>query len=198
MNAQQLADLGIDSQWLDALNATFERFEINTPNRQACFLGQCGHESGGFKHLSENLNYSAHALHAVWPSRFPTEASAEPYHRQPEKIANKVYSGRLGNGDEASGEGWKYRGRGLIQLTGKANYHAAGEVLGQDLVADPERVAEPMLAVLTAGWFWDAHKLNTLADKLDHEAITRKINGGTNGIDDRIKRSQEALAVLAG
>lgn len=196
MNAQQLADLGIDSQWLDALNATFERFAIDTPQRQACFIGQCGHESGGFKVLSENLNYSAKGLCATWPKRFADEASAAPYHRQPEKIANRVYAGRMGNGDEASGDGWRYRGRGLIQLTGKANYQAAGSALHADLLASPDLVATAQYAALTAGWFWHSNNLNALADKLDHTGITRRINGGTHGLDDRIARSRAALMVL--
>ena len=197
MDAAQLKALGIDAAWLDALNATFERFEINTPQRQACFIGQCGHESGGFKTLSENLNYSAKGLAATWPKRFPSEAAAEPYHRQPEKIANKVYSDRMGNGNEASGEGWKYRGRGLIQLTGKDNYTRAGAALGVDLVGNPDQVASPMYAALTAGWFWSTHKLNALADKMDHKAITKTINGGDLGLADRIKHSDEALKILS-
>ena len=198
MDAAKLAKLGIDSSWLEPLKAAFERFEINTPQRQACFLGQCGHESGQFKTLSENLNYSAKGLRATWPKRFPTDADAEPYHRQPEKIANKVYAERMGNGNEASGEGWKYRGRGLIQLTGKDNYSRASKVLGVDLVAEPDKVATPQYAALTAAWFWSTNKLNALADKLDHKALTKSINGGDLGLDDRIKHSEEALKVLMG
>ena len=196
MNVEQLTSLGIDPTWADPLNETYERFDINTPERQAAFIGQCGHESGGFKTLKENLNYSAEGLQKTWPSRFPTLADAEPYARQPEKIANKVYAGRNGNGDEASGEGWSYRGRGCIQLTGKANYTAAGEALGVDFLSDPDIVATPQYAALTAGWFWSTHDLNPLADARDDLAITKKINGGTNGLDDRIARTQKALDVL--
>ncbi len=196
MNAQQLAALGIDSQWLDALNATFDRFAINTPQRQACFIGQCAHESAGFKVLSENLNYSAKGLRATWPKRFPDDASAAALQRQPERIANRVYAGRMGNGDEASGDGWRYRGRGLIQLTGKANYQAAGRALGIDLLASPDLVAAAQYAALTAGWFWQGNNLNALADRLDHAAITQRINGGAHGLEDRIARSQAALKVL--
>jgi len=196
MNAEQLTSLGIDPSWTDPLNATFDRFDINTPERQAAFLGQCGHESGGFKTLQENLNYSAEGLQKTWPKRFPALADAEPYARQPEKIANKVYAGRNGNGDEASGDGWRYRGRGCIQLTGKANYSAAGDALDVDLLADPDIVATSQYAALTAGWFWSIHDLNPLADARDDLAITKKINGGTNGLDDRIARTQKALDVL--
>ncbi len=196
MNVEQLTSLGIDPTWADPLNETYERFDINTPERQAAFIGQCGHESGGFKTLKENLNYSAEGLQKTWPSRFLTLADAEPYARQPEKIANKVYAGRNGNGDEASGEGWSYRGRGCIQLTGKANYTAAGEDLGVDFLSDPDIVATPQYAALTAGWFWSTHDLNPLADARDDLAITKKINGGTNGLDDRIARTQKALDVL--
>jgi putative chitinase len=196
MNAEQLTSLGIDPSWTDPLNTTFERFDINTPERQAAFIGQCGHESAGFTILRENLNYSAAGLQKTWPTRFPTLEDAEPYARQPEKIANKVYAGRNGNGDEASGDGWRYRGRGCIQLTGKANYSAAGDALNVDLLADPDSVATSQYAALTAGWFWSIHDLNPLADARDDLAITKKINGGTNGLDDRIARTQKALDVL--
>ena len=196
MNAEQLTSLGIDPKWTDSLNETFERFDINTPERQAAFIGQCSHESGGFKILQENLNYSAEGLQKTWPKRFATLADAEPYARQQEKIANKVYAGRNGNGDEASGEGWRYRGRGCIQLTGKANYNAAGDALNVDFLTNPDIVATPQYATLTAGWFWFTHDLNPLADARDDLAITRKINGGINGLDDRIARTQKALDVL--
>jgi putative chitinase len=193
MKPEQLLAMHIDA----SLAETFERFEINTPARQAAFIGQCSHESGNFKTLQENLNYSAKGLHATWPARFPSEEAAMPYNRNPEKIANKVYGGRMGNGDEASGEGWRYHGRGLIQLTGKANYQAAGEALGADLVADPNIVATPRFAALTAGWFWKTHGLNELADKADYTAITKRINGGTLGLDDRIAHTHQALEILA-
>jgi len=146
MNSEQLAKaLKITpikaEEWIDAINETFDRFDISTPERQACFLGQCAHESGGFTALKENLNYSAEGLTKVWPKRFPSLDVAQPYHRNPEKIANKVYADRMGNGNEASGEGFKYRGRGLIQLTGKDNYRACGEALGVDLLEDPDLVS---------------------------------------------------------
>lgn len=179
----QLLALGIEGKWLEPLLETFEKYEINTPKRQACFLGQCMHESGGFKFLKENLNYSAKGLVATWPSRFPNEEYAEEYARKPERIANKVYSGRMGNTED--GDGAKYIGRGLIQLTGKDNYKAVTEALGEDLVANPQLLEEPRYAALSAGWFWNKKGLNALADANDIETMTKRINGGSIGIADR-------------
>lgn len=201
MNAEQLAQAlkmnpAKAEEWIDAINETFDRFDISTPERQACFLGQCAHESAGFTALKENLNYSAEGLTKVWPKRFPSLDAAQPYHRNPEKIANKVYADRMGNGDEASGEGFKYRGRGLIQLTGKDNYEACGEALGADLANDPDQVSSPKYAALSAGWFWDKNKLNQYADSNDMSTLTKRINGGTHGLDDRIARTQHAIDVL--
>jgi len=195
MTSEQLAKLGIDPKWLDPLNETFEKYEINTPKRQACFIGQCMHESGGFKFLKENLNYSAKALMATWPSRFPDADIAEKYARQPEKIANKVYSGRMGNTED--GDGAKYIGRGLIQLTGKDNYKAFGDAIGEDLVANPQLVEEPRYAALSAGWFFNKRNLNALADVMDITTLTVRINGGKIGIDDRIAKINKALDILA-
>jgi putative chitinase len=179
----QLLALGIEGKWLEPLLETFEKYEINTPKRQACFLGQCMHESGGFKFLKENLNYSAKGLVATWPSRFPNEEYAEEYARKPERIANKVYSGRMGNTED--GDGAKYIGRGLIQLTGKDNYKAVTEALGEDLLANPQLLEEPRYAALSAGWFWNKKGLNALADASDIETMTKRINGGSIGIADR-------------
>ena len=179
----QLLGLGIEGKWLEPLLETFEKYEINTPKRQACFLGQCMHESGGFKFLKENLNYSAKGLVATWPSRFPNEEYAEEYARKPERIANKVYSGRMGNTED--GDGAKYIGRGLIQLTGKDNYKAVTEALGVDLLANPQLLEEPRYAALSAGWFWNKKGLNALADASDIETMTKRINGGSIGIADR-------------
>jgi len=192
----QLIALGIDGKWIEALNNTFEKYGINTPKRQAAFIGQCMHESGGFKLLEENLNYSAKALMATWPSRFPTEEMANQYARNPEKIANKVYGGRMGNADESSGEGWKYRGRGIKQLTGKENYQRCGEALGVDLVENPELLLEPKYAALSAGWFWNKHNLNDLADKADIETMTKRINGGLLGLDARKAAIAKAESIL--
>ena len=183
MLESQLLALGIEGKWLEPLLETFEKYEINTPKRQACFIGQCMHESGGFKFLKENLNYSAKGLVATWPSRFPNEEYAEEYARKPERIANKVYSGRMGNTED--GDGAKYIGRGLIQLTGKDNYKAVTEALGIDLVANPQLLEEPRYAALSAGWFWNKKGLNALADASDIETMTKRINGGSIGIADR-------------
>jgi putative chitinase len=191
----QLLALGIEGKWFEPLQETFEKYQINTAKRQACFIGQCMHESGGFKFLRENLNYSAKALMATWPSRFPDADTAEKYARQPEMIANKVYSGRMGNTED--GDGAKYIGRGLIQLTGKDNYRAFGEAIDEDLVANPQLVEEPRYAALSAGWFWNKRGLNALADAMDVTTLTVRINGGKIGIDDRIAKINKAIDILA-
>jgi putative chitinase len=183
MNSEQAKALGIGEEWVEPLNETFVKYEINTPKRQACFLGQCMHESGGFKFLKENLNYSAKGLVATWPSRFPNIEYASEYERKPERIANKVYSGRMGNTEE--GDGAKYIGRGLIQLTGKDNYKAVTEALGVDLLANPHLLEEPRYAALSAGWYWNKKGLNATADANDIETMTKRINGGSIGIADR-------------
>jgi putative chitinase len=177
---------------LDAM----KRFDISTPKRIAGFLAQIAHESGNLARLEENLNYSAEGLMRVWPSRFPTLASASRYHRNPRLIANKVYSSRMGNGDEASGDGWKYRGRGLKQLTGKDNYRRASSSLGVDLVENPDALLTPQYAALSAAWFWSVNGLNAIADGGTIEAMTKKINGGLIGIEDRRARYQKALRIL--
>jgi putative chitinase len=191
----QLLALGIEGKWFEPLQETFEKYQINTPKRQACFIGQCMHESGGFKFLRENLNYSAKALMNTWPSRFPDMDTAEKFERNPSAIANKVYGGRMGNTED--GDGAKYIGRGLIQLTGKDNYRAFGEAIGEDLVANPQLVEEPRYAALSAGWFWNKRGLNALADAMDVETMTVRINGGKIGIQDRIAKINKALDVLA-
>jgi putative chitinase len=191
----QLLALGIEGKWFEPLQETFEKYQINTPKRQACFIGQCMHESGGFKHLKENLNYSAKALMNTWPSRFPDMDTAEKFERQPEKIANKVYSGRMGNSED--GDGAKFIGRGLIQLTGKDNYRAFGEAIGEDLVANPQLVEEPRYAALSAGWFWNKRGLNALADAMDIETLTKRINGGSIGINDRKAKISMVLNAIS-
>jgi putative chitinase len=193
----QLLFLGIDGKWLEPLKETFEKYQINTPKRQACFLGQTMHESGSFKFTRENLNYSARALMNTWPSRFPDLETASQFERQPEKIANKVYSGRLGNTED--GEGAKFIGRGLIQVTGKENYKHCGDALGIDLVSNPQLLEEPRYAALSAGWFWNKKGLNALADegtKDAFEVMTKRINGGLLGLDDRKSKMIEALKAL--
>jgi len=183
-------------KFVEGLNETFEHFEINTPKRMAMFVAQCAHESGNFSTTHENLNYSAKGLTGTFKKYFPTEESAVPYARKPEKIANKVYGSRMGNGNEASGEGFKYCGRGLIQLTGKDNYTACGKALGMDLLSDPEQGEENPVAVLSAGWFWNTRRLNDWADKGDVTTVTKKINGGTIGLADRKKHYEHIVEVL--
>jgi putative chitinase len=189
-----LQTLGIDYKWEEPLQATFDKYEINTPRRQSAFLGQCAHESGNFKTLQENLNYSAEGLMKTWPSRFPTKEIADQYARQPAKIAGKVYNGRLGNTSEE--EAAKYLGRGLIQLTGKENYERCGLAIGVDLLSDPDLLLDPRYATMSAGWFWNKKGLNELADAQEHGQITKRINGGTLGLDDRIAKTTKALVAL--
>jgi putative chitinase len=196
VNAEQLAKLHIGAQWVDALNEVFERFNISTPRQQAAFIAQCGHECGSFKILEENLFYKTPTLMRLWPKRFPTLEVANAYAGNPKKIANMVYASRMGNRDESSGDGYRFRGRGCIQLTGHTNYFHAGKALGIDFVADPDLVATPKYAALTAGWFWSTHKCNELAEAADWIALTKRINGGVIGLDDRVKHTNEALAVL--
>ena len=186
----------IDPVWVDALNETFQRFDISTPVRQAAFIGQCGHECANFRILEENLNYRAEALQKLWPKRFDA-AKAQACQRNPKLIANTVYSNRMGNRDEASGDGFRFRGRGAIQLTGHASYFHAGQACGEDFVMNPDLVSTPRYAAMTAGWFWNTHKLNQYADNKDYKTLTKKINGGFIGLEDRIKHIDHALLVLA-
>ena len=194
--ANTLAKLKIDPSWAEPLAEVFHRYEINTPARQAAFIGQCAHESMNFTKLEENLSYSAEGLMKTWPSRFPTLEAAQPYHRNPEKIANRGYGGRMGNGTEETGDGWLYHGRGLIQLTGKDNYTLAGDALNMDFIHSPDYVLVPKYAALTAGWYWNKRQLNKEADAKDYTGMTKKINGGTIGLDDRIAHIKHAQEVL--
>ena len=183
-------------QWHKALSQLLPDYEINTPKRIAAFMAQCAHESGGFIFLSENLNYKAESLMKIFGKYFPDMATAKAYEKNPQKIANKVYANRMGNGDEASGDGYKYRGRGLIQLTGKTNY----TWFSASLQISPEEAAEYMGtfegAAQSGCWFWETNKLNDLADKGDIVKMTKVINGGTIGLDDRIKHYEHALHVF--
>jgi len=176
------------------------KFEINTPLRLAHFLAQCGHESGGFKLTQENLNYSAKGLNGIFKKYFPTEADAKAYERNPQKIANKVYGGRMGNGAEASGDGWKFHGRGFIQLTGKDNYTAFTKSIGEDCVTNPDLVASKY-ALASAAWFFNKNGLHKMADGGANDAtvtsITKRVNGGTIGLPDRIKHFNEYYKLLA-
>jgi len=200
-------------KWLQPVIDTCAEFEINTPQRIAAFIAQTSHESGGYTMLTENLNYRAATLAACWPNRFaelgpnkkpkrtekgaliPTKL-AESIAGKPELIANLVYSGRMGNGPAESGEGWKYRGRGLKQLTGKYNYEKCGKDLGVDFVGNPDLLLEPIYAARSAGWFWKSNNLSPFADSGDIEGMTKKINGGLIGIDQRKKLYQAVLAVI--
>jgi putative chitinase len=179
---------------------TAAKFQINTPLRLAHFLAQCGHESGGFKATSENLNYSAKGLVGTFKKYFPTEAVALPYERKPEKIANKVYANRMANGSEASGDGYRFRGRGYIQLTGKDNYTQFGKAIGEDILSNPD-VVSGKYALLSAAWFWSKNGLNNLSDGGANDAvvttITKRVNGGTIGLADRIKHFKEYYSLLA-
>jgi len=178
---------------------TAAKFEINTPLRLAHFLAQCGHESGGFRLTKENLNYSAKGLNGTFKKYFPTLDSAIPYERKPEKIANKVYGNRMGNGPESSGEGAKFCGRGYIQLTGKENYTAFGKSINEDILSNPDKVASNY-ALLSAAWFFSKNGLHKMADGGATDAvvtsITKRVNGGTIGLADRIKHFKEYYSLL--
>lgn len=182
--------------WLPHVEKAAAKYDFTKPARMAMWIAQCGHESAGFLRLVENLNYSAEGLQKTWPTRFPTPELAELYARQPVLIANRVYANRLGNGDEASGDGWRYRGRGLIQITGRANYAACGHGLGLDLLGFPGLLEGVQQAADSAGWFWEARDLNEPTDRGDILAVTKKINGGTHGLVDRKKRWERAKVAL--
>lgn len=191
--------------WAQALNPALERYQINTRARLCSFLAQTGHESGQFNRLVESLNYkTAGRLMKVWPRRFPTEASAIPYVGNERKLANFVYANRLGNADAASGDGFRFRGRGIIQITGRANYAAAGKELKLPLVEEPDRLLTKEVSALAATWFWNSRGLNALADDNtddndleDFTEITRRINGGTVGIKERLLAFNAVAANLA-
>ena len=182
-------------QWYEALSVLLPDYEINTPNRIAAFIAQCAHESASFTALHENLNYRAETLSKVWPKKFPP-AVAQQYAHKPEAIANRAYASRMGNGDEASGDGWRYCGRGLIQLTGKDNYTAFADSIG----ITPEEVSDYVQtfegAAQSACWFWETNNLNQYADSGDIETMTKRINGGTLGLEDRKKHYEHAKHIL--
>jgi putative chitinase len=203
VNAEQLRQLKIDPALTDPFNETFERFGIVTPAQQASWIGQCGHECGNFRIMEENLNYRAPTLLKLFPQNPKrvwgfTPESAAAYERQPQKIANRIYGNRMGNRDEASGDGFRFRGSGFLQLTGMNNFYHAGQALGVDFIMQPELVRTPMYAAQTAGWFWQTHRLNQYADSGDILTMTKRINGGTIGLEDRKKHIEHALHVLGG
>jgi len=203
LTREQLAQLLPGNPYLDhwyhALELALPDYDINTPQRVAAFIAQCAHESGGFRALKENLNYKAATLRKIFPKYFPDDATANYYASLPNKqeaIANRVYGGRMGNGPEASGDGFRYCGRGLIQLTGKSNYQNFADSIETPVEDIPEFLATFEGAVQSACWFWESNNLNQWADKGDILTLTKRINGGTIGLEDRIKHYEHALHVV--
>jgi len=201
ITAEQLHQLFPQNKYLndlaEVLSEQFDKYEINTPNRAAGFLAQCGHESNGFTVLKENLNYKAEALNKIFHKYFPTVESANDYAHNPEKIANKIYANRMGNGDEASGDGYKFRGRGAIQLTGRDNYTKFGASIGLDpeaCVADMETLDG---GIESAMWFWRTNGLNAICDADDIVKMTKRVNGGVIGLAERTQIYNKAKAILA-
>jgi putative chitinase len=184
------------STWLDPINAAIKKWNIDTPRRAAHILAQVSVESAALSRVEENLNYSAERLCAVWPSRFKTLSAASAYARNPEALANRVYGGRMGN--TAADDGWRYRGRGLKQLTGKANYSEYAEASRVDVVRWPELLVKPQYAADSAGWFWQARGCNSYADDGDVNGLTRRINGGETGLRERAALTSQALKALLG
>lgn len=183
--------------WCAAFEDALPRYEVNTLPRLAAFIAQAGHESAQLNVLRENLSYGIRGLMATWPARFPNEQAAVPFARQPERLANWVYANRLGNGPYDSGDGYKYRGGGILQITGKAQYAAAGEALGVPLVLAPQKIEQPAVAALVAAWWWHAHGCNELADAGEFERLTEVINGPMKmGLAERTELWVRAKAVL--
>jgi putative chitinase len=196
LNANQLTQLHINPELAPVFNEVFERWGISTPRRQAAFLGQCGHECGNFKILEEGLSYSAERLMKIWPKRFPTMEVAQRYARNPKALANNVYANRMGNRDEASGDGYRFRGSGWVQLTGHDNFYHFAQAMGVDFVMQPDLVRTPQYAGHSAGWFWSTHKCNDKADQGDWVGLTKIVNGGQLGLDDRVRITHLAEGVL--
>lgn len=199
LSEKQLADLIPKNPYVDHWHHAMEQclpdYDINTPRRIAAFVAQCAHESGGFRFLTENLNYRAESLVKTWP-RYFNAGNAGSYARNPQRIANRAYANRMGNGDEASGDGWRFCGRGLIQLTGRSNYQAFADSIETDINDIPDYLATFEGAVQSACWFWETNNLNKWADLGDIVTLTKRINGGTLGLDDRMKHYTHALHVL--
>jgi putative chitinase len=192
-----LARLAIAEEWLDPLNETFDHFGITTTDEQAAFIGEYSYESNHFKTLEENLNYKPETLHQLWPKRFPSIEFAQGYAHQPEKIANFIYANRMGNRGPETGDGYRFRGRGLPQLTGHDLYWHFGQYIGEDLVANPDLVATPKYAAMAGGWYWKTHNLSAHADAENWEEVTKIINGGTFGLDQRKAMIERAIDVLS-
>jgi putative chitinase len=184
-------------QYVDALNDVAEYYDMyDNPRRVAGFLAQVAHESGGFNFVKENLNYGAKGLMTTFKKYFPSEELAKQYERQPEKIANRVYANRMANGDESSGDGYRFCGRGLIQLTGRANYTKFAQDLGISIEETVQYLETPAGAVSSAGWFWDNNNLNQYCDSDDFVTLTKRINGGTIGLEDRQHHYHLAIQLL--
>lgn len=197
ITSEQLVKLGIDEKWLQPLNDTFTKFEINTPARMASFIGQCKHESGNFTHLEENLNYSAVRLVQIFPNRFNLTKAQDCVAKGKQAIAEAMYGHRSDLGNTKDGDGGAFFGRGLIQLTGRANYTSFATAIGKpEIIEKPELLATPEYACLSAGWFWNTRKLNELADKADYVTMTKRINGGTIGLAEREANISKALTIL--
>jgi len=194
---QHLSAAGVSNPdaWLGAVIVACNNYNISTKKQIAAFIAQTAHESGGYTRLTENLNYSAEALMRVWPRRFPTKKIADAFARQPELIANQVYSGRMGNGPVQSGDGWRYIGRGLKQLTGKDNYSRCSKALSVNLVEDPALLLKPMFAAQSAAWFWNVNNCGALADAGEFELLTQRINGGLIGLADRKARYDRVMGI---
>lgn len=182
--------------WAAALSAAMHRAGITSPRRVAAFLGQCAVESAGFRELEEDLSYSASRLCQVWPNRFPTTEAAEPFAANPEALANHVYAGRMGNGDEVSGDGWRFRGRGLIQITGRAAYEKFAAAVSMTLDQVLDHAASPAGAASSAVWFWTANELNPTAEAWAIDTLTRKINGGLSQAAERTRLCNAALHAI--
>jgi putative chitinase len=195
---QILPGNGCVPQWHQALTQILPDYGIDTPERIAAFLAQCAHESGDFQAIRENLNYKAASLQKTFPKYFPTAEIAEQYAKQPEKIANKVYANRMGNGPEESGDGWRYCGRGLIQITGHDNYQQFADSIECDIDQLPDYLQTFEGAVQSACWFWETNDLNQLADAGDIKTMTKKINGGYLGLEDRIEKYEQIKEILCG
>jgi len=194
MTYDQLDKLGIDHKWIGPLEEVFTKYDISTPLRQAAFIGQCAHESVNFTRLEEGLNYSPERLMVIWPSRFPDMATAMKYAHQPQLLANKVYAGRLGNNQE--NDGFKFHGRGIIQLTGRELYDNCGKAIGADLINQPNLLVRASLCCSVGGVVLEQKGLNALADSKDYDTMTKRINGGLIGLDDRKAKIAKALSVL--
>lgn len=187
------------ADWHEALSQLLPDYDINTPRRIAAFVAQCAHESGGFMVLKENLNYRAATLRKIWPNHFKTDAIANDYAQRLNKqmhIANRAYANRMGNGDESSGDGWRFCGRGLIQLTGRNNYQAFADSLEMNINDVPEYLGTFEGAAQSACWFWESNNLNRFADRGDIKGLTKAINGGFIGLEDRIKHYNHALHIM--